>query len=204
MSEDSENETELPQLEVVLTAGGVEVARSKNRQIWLSTMAAITGAQSAKLQTGHSNVVDAGGGAEREGVGHEDGVTPRQRFASELGISEEALEAAAYPTESEPYIELDPKYWEAFRRTNGYGRTAPSVLVATLILLWDLQIKSVGDLGTRECAKVFTAIGLNDKNPTRSIRNCDWLQLRGSVIKLNPQMISRAEEVASTYCTAKS
>lgn len=203
MPEETSSSSELPELELVLSANGIEVARSKDRQVWLNAMAAITGAGAGSISApAKSPMVDPPDSIPQPSVVVSAGDSLSQ-FAEELGVAKESLEAAAYPTEDEPYIQLDAKYWEAFRRTNGYGRIAPSVLVATLLLLWDRQIARMGDLGTRDCAKVFTAIGLNDKNPTRSIRNCDWLQLRGSIIKLNPANISRAEEVAATYCSSR-
>lgn len=203
MSEETSNASELPELQLVLSANGIEVARSKDRQIWLNAMAAITGAEAGSTAgPAASPMVDPPDSVSQASVVVSAG-DPLSQFAEELGVAKESLEAAAYPSEDEPYIHLDAKYWEAFRRTSGYGRIAPSVLVATLLLLWDRRIAKMGDLGTRDCAKVFTAIGLNDKNPTRSIRNCDWLQLRGNTIKLNPANISRAEEVAATYCSAR-
>lgn len=215
MSDESTAEPVGPNLEIVLLANGSEIARSADRRIWLEAMASLTGV-SAHLMTATTlapvvRTSDAGsveGGPVHEqiqpqSVSVRGRQSPLDAFASELNVSREALEAAAYPTEAEPYIQIDAKYWEAFKKKPGYGRIAPSVLVATLLLLWDRQIQSIGEIGTRECAKVAGAIGLNDKNPTRSISNCDWLQLRGKIIKLNPSMISRAEEVAVAYCLAR-
>ncbi|MEP1420442.1 MAG: hypothetical protein ABJK59_01570 [Erythrobacter sp.] len=205
MEEENQSNQVVPKLELVLLASGVEVARSDDSQIWLTAMSAITGVSPQPTGPATQMVIESGGEHEAldgpiAGSGEDSLIA---KFATELGVSRDQLEAAAYPTEDEPFVQLDPKYWEAFKRTTGFGRVGPSVLVATLILLWDLQIKTVGDLGTRECARVFSAIGLTDKNPTRSINNCDWLQLRGKVIKLNPSRISKAEEIAAAYCSAK-
>lgn len=205
MSTSEENSSKVPMLEVVLIANGVEVARSTDKQIWLNAMSAMTDAAAPRPSPSQEKADDVG---DKEAVvppepGPIESGDSVEQFASELGVSKEQLVAAVYPTESDPYIQLDAKYWEAFKRTSGYGRIAPVVLVATLLLLWDRYIKAMGELGTRDCAKVFSAIGLNDKNPTRSIRNCDWLQLRGKHVMLNPSMISRAEEVAATYCAAR-
>jgi hypothetical protein len=192
-----------PALEVVLLANGTEVARSSNAAVWLAAMASLTNTQHTPtarlvLPSEQANQVDS---VNTPTSGTTDGLVGI--LAKELGVTAESLEGSADPSQEPPYIHLDAKYWEAFKRTAGYGRIAPSVLAATLLLLWDRHVKAIGDLTTRECAGVFSAIGLNDKNPTRSIRNCDWLQIRGKTIKLNPSAISKAEKVAAAYCSSR-
>ncbi|WP_114520233.1 hypothetical protein [Altererythrobacter sp. ZODW24] len=190
-----------PNLEVVLNANGVEVARTADSQIWLQAMAALT-KQSIPSVAG---IQTDSGRVSNEPMGPPLQSSPGLvgKFAEDLGIPQESLVAGADPSEEAPYVHLDPKYWEAFKRTSGYGRVSPTVLSATLLLLWDRHFKNVGDVTTLECSKVSAGIGLSDKNPTRGINNCDWLQLRGKVIKINPTEISQAEKVVVAYCTAR-
>lgn len=189
-------EGEQPSLEVCLLANGATVARSKNAAIWLSTMAAITGETVTNSPSTEAAEQPVTRGSRRAVS------SPLQAFAGDIGLDAAVLEAAADPTTGAPFIHLDHKYWEALRDKPGFGRTAPIVLASTLLLLWGRHTE-IGNVTTEMCSKVLSPIGLTSKNGARSIRNCDWLQLRSSVIKLNPSAISKAEELVKAYCLAR-
>ena len=49
---------------------------------------------------------------------------------------------------------------------------------------------------------VLQTADLTGTNPTRSIRNCRWLQLRGeSQILINPAKIAHAIELGRAFCS---
>jgi hypothetical protein len=121
------------------------------------------------------------------------------RLAKSLGITTDELEAAAGPRLEPPFIHLDAKYWEALLSKPGFGKIAAPQLAATLLLLWDRYAK-IGDVDSRMCAKVLSAIAITQKNPNRAFANCPWLQVRGNRIQLNPTAISKAEALATAYC----
>lgn len=179
-----------PDLEVVLTASGVEVARTRSPEIWLSAMASITGAKpiTPKPMASAESVI--------ESLNPED---PLARLAKDLGLTVDELEAAAGPRTEAPFIHLDAKYWEALLSKPGYGRIAAPVLAATLLLLWNRHTK-FGDVDSRMCAKILSDVGIRQKNPQRAFKNCPWLQMRGDRLQLNPTAISKAEALATAYC----
>jgi hypothetical protein len=182
------------ELEVVLKAKGIEVAASKDAAIWLTTMGLITGTTSLPSQPGATDgpMPDpAQESASNDLVG---------KFAKELGIQREQLEGAAGPSLEPPFLHLDHKYWETLRSSAGTKATAPVALAATLLLLWDRHAK-IGDVTIATCTQVLKTIDLPNTNPTRGVKNCPWIQPRGSSLKLNPALISQAEELARKYCT---
>lgn len=179
-------------LKVVLLAKGVEVAESADPAIWLSTMALITGAGPVVSPSarGASQPLGSADPAEEDLI---------DKFAQEIGVSREQLEGGAGPSTDSPFIHLDHKYWEALRTSAGTKSVAPIVLAATLLLLWDRHAK-IGDVTIAICGRVLKTIDLPTKNASRGLKNCEWLQLRGNAIKLNPAMISKAEGLACKYC----
>lgn len=186
-----------PELKIVLTAGGVEVATSADTAIWLSTMAAITGcATSASARpfpviSGASSAPDA--------------LTPSQnpvsKFAAELGVAEEALQGAASPSLDAPFIHLDHKYWEALKQNTpprGVGSVPGVVLAATLLLLWSRH-SNFGKIAPSMCDGVLATIGHSERNRARSLKGCEWIQVREDGLRLNPANVQAAIKLASTY-----
>ena len=187
-------------LRVALFAKGVEVASSTDPAIWVSTMALVTGVQPALASgpSGASKVAGETGKADK-GPGDDDLVA---KMAREIGVSREELEGAAAPSEQAPFIHLDHKYWEALKSINGLARTPPPVLAASMLLLWDRHAK-IGGITLKTCNGVLKTIDLTAKNAARGFKNCDWLQLRGNSIKLNPAQISKAESLVAAYCRSR-
>lgn len=193
-----------PNLETVLFANGVEVIRSTDTQIWLSAMAQLTGSPPPSSRDGKSETPQKEDqNAQSVRTVHVDDVSPLLKFSQELGIDLEYLEAAAGPTTDEPYLYLDAKFWEALKSRDGFGRTSPVILVATLLLLWERHAK-FGDIDLKMCGKVLSNIGLTTQNASRSFANCDWILVRGKFFKLNPLSISKAEALARAYCLGRS
>lgn len=189
--------SEKPELKVILSAGGVEVATSSDHQIWLATMAAITGvpapgAPPAHTQSAASATAPPSSGPAAKGVG---------ALAQEIGVSLEELVAACSPSGEKPYIELEHRNWEALKTNTaprGPGSIAGTVLAATLLLLWGRHT-DVGKVNTTACNQVLDTIGLSERNQARSLRNCEWIQVRDEGLRLNPARVSSALKLARSY-----
>lgn len=187
-----------PDLETILKANGAEVARSTSPEVWLSAMASISGAKPPLSAAFVAAKASADGLLEPPAEKLDSG-NPLGRLAKDLGLTVEEVEAAAGPRGEPPFIHLDAKYWESLLSKPGFGKVAPPVLAATLLLLWNRHAK-LGDIDSRMCAKVLSEIGIRQKNPNRAFTNCAWLQLRGDRLQLNPTAISKAEAFAAAYC----
>lgn len=183
-------------LEIVLKANGVEVATSRDAGIWLAAMGLVSGAP-LPAQSIKSSIPSRDDERAEKPAG--DVVS---KFAEELGVQREQLEGAAGPSHEAPFIHLDHKYWAALRGSEGTKAVAPTVLAATLLLLWDRHAK-IGDVSTAVSANVLKTIDLVDNHAPRAIKRCEWLQMRGNLIKLNPALIGKAEALARKYCTAR-
>lgn len=189
-----------PVLKTVLYAGEVEVASSADSQIWLDTMAAITGDRAPvggevehKARVGNGSQTPAAGG----------GTSPLAKFASELGVDEAELVGAATPSADAPYIHLDHKYWESLKQNTpprGVGSVPGVVLAATLLLLWNRH-SNFGKVSGAMCDDVLRTIGHEERNRARSLRGCEWIQVRDDGLRLNPAAVPAAVKLGRAYVT---
>ena len=188
-----------PNLKIVLYAGDVEVASSTDGSIWISTMAAITGVHTpagvgagVKPSEVEASKVPAGGR-----------LSAADKFAEELGVSVDALQGACSPTAMAPFIHLDHKYWESLKQNTpprGVGSVPGVVLAATLLLLWNRH-EPLGKVTGAMCDAVIATIGHTEKNRARSLRGCEWIQVRDDGLRLNPASVPQAIKLASAYVT---
>lgn len=190
-------------LKVTLHANDIEVVSTTDASIWLSVMAKITGAKSPRVNDTDEDEAERKVGNDERSKNTDSPLTPLAKFADELGVDIERLEAACNPSQVEPFIRLDHKCYESFKTAPGQKRTPPTVLAATLLLLWNRQI-AFGEVTTRLCAQVLNSIDVSDKNPSRSLKNCDFIQSKNDTnYKLNPIMLRKAEELALSYCNSR-
>jgi hypothetical protein len=189
--------SDAPALRVALYAGDVEVASSSDNKIWLAAMAAITGVSAPEVQPLHK----AGEASAR------DLYTPGKppagiaALADELGVSVNELVAACNPMPDKPFIELEHRNWEALKANSaprGPGSVSGTVLAATLLLLW-ARYADVGKVTTSTCTAVIQTIGHSERNQARSLRNCDWIQVRDDGLRLNPARVAAAHKLARAY-----
>jgi hypothetical protein len=124
-------------------------------------------------------------------------------FAEDISASPAAVRGSCAPSEQPPYLHLNPRSWEAFKKTSparGPGAVSSTALAATLLALWrerlDLPAPSIP-----ECMAVLKPLGVSDNNAGRSIKNAFWLQPRNGSVYVNPAQRSRALEVARSFCT---
>ncbi len=197
-------------LQIVLKANDVIVAESDDAALWQQTLAAITG--------GKLSVAPAVASRDEVAVGRAtyNGDSPRDtqerlnwptdaldRFAHELRLDVVVVQAACDPGAEHPFMHLDVRTWEEFKRNTparGYNSVPPVVLAATLLSLWFRQAQ-MGQVTIGQAQAVLNTIGLRDKNPVRGLRNCEWLQARDDVIKLNPARYTQALAVARAFCS---
>jgi hypothetical protein len=184
-------------LKIQLFADEVVVAESDDENLWRRVLAAMQGA--AELPESEDDdlredVSDRGArGRGNKGV---DGL------AKELGVTKEQLSGACGPSAEAPYIHLDPKCWETFKKNTparGAAAISATQLAGTFLCLWFHHGGIDGRPTQVQAREVFTALGASDKNPSRSIKNCAWLQSRGGGIQINPAEISKAHAVAKAF-----
>jgi hypothetical protein len=188
---------EKPNLRVALFAGDTEVASSTDSKIWLAAMAAITGEQIAPSSNELS--VGAGGVVAPAHKTKAGGALPA--LADEISVSAEELVAACSPSDTQPFIELDHRNWESLKANTaprGSGAISGTVLAATLLLLWSRH-SSIGKVSVSVCNAVLDTIGLSERNQARTLRNCEWIQVRDEGLRLNPARVSTALKIARAY-----
>lgn len=188
-------------LHVKLLADDVVVAESNDEHLWRRVLAAIQGVGTRQ---------DPDDGKEEEiGESKEQARRPSggvKAFAKELGISVDELEGACAPGNEPPYLHLDVHCWEEFKKntpSRGRNSVAAISLAATLLALWFKHAGIEGRSTQTQAKAVLDTIGLTEPNPSRSIKNAEWLQSRGGGILINPARQSRAIAVAKAYCTRK-
>jgi hypothetical protein len=192
-------------LRLQLLADEVVIAESDDQVLWQKTLAAIAvGRATPDSPPGE----DASGPPaatlaipERSATGG-DGA-PLGTLADDIGVPEAALVASCNPTLTAPFMELDPRYWEAFRRNmplRGPTAVGPIQLACTLLALWARR-GGFGPVTVAQGIALLATIDVTDRNAYRSIANCAWLQRRGGGVVVNPVEFARATAVARVYCT---
>lgn len=192
-------------LKIILKADDTVVAESDDATLWQKVLVAInTGTSSTGAidnnKDGIEDLYNLNGLPENDSP---DGKITS--FAEELGVPVKILQGACSPSTDPPYIQLDKHHWEALKKLvpkRGTKSIADVVVTATLLVLWKDNAK-LGNTILKEASSVLGTLGLNAKNPTRSINNCEWLQIRGKNIVLNPAQTSKAITVAKAYCLKK-
>jgi hypothetical protein len=191
-------------LKIMLTAGETQVAESEDPILWQKVLAAITAAGSGPRAPGLQTTRAANGLGGQDLAMSLQGLSGEvDRMAQELGVEPAILIGACDPTTEPPYLSLNPHCWESLKESTpprGAGAVSAMALAATLACLWFRHAK----LGTPTPAQVqaiLKTVGASEMNPTRAVRNCDWLQARAGGIILNPAEISKAIKIAHAFCT---
>lgn len=189
-------------LTILLKAGDVAVAESHDPTLWQQVLAAISASGDSEekaaetLARGAQKKLDQAG----SGIG---GVSPLAAFAKEIGVEVEKLIGAISPSDEAPFLHLDAHTWAAWAKNNpsrGPASISPTALAATLLILW-FRKANMGHATVEQAQAVLQTANVTGSNPTRSIRNCQWLQLRGTnQIVLNAAKIAHAVELARAFC----
>ncbi|WP_299981887.1 hypothetical protein [Desulfobacula sp.] len=189
-------------LKIILMADDTVVAESDDAILWQNVLVAINSGNSLVEQTITS------GGTTNSGSdidSQSDNGQPEETiacFAKELDISIECLQSACSPKAEPPYIHLDKHYWEALKTAlpkRGTKAIADVIIAATILILWK-DSANLGKTALKEATAVLKTLEVSANNPTRSITNCEWLQIKKGNIVLNPALTSKAINVAKAYC----
>jgi hypothetical protein len=199
------------QLAVRLYAGDVLVAESEDASLWQRVFTIVQkGASDTSGQVAApSALLDTLEPEKPRQRAQSAYVRPGQGlegFAEELGVTMEELEGALSPSDSEPFIHLNPHCWEAFKKNTpvrGQGAVSPIALAGTLLSLWFQHAGRPNPPSMAQAQLVLGTINLRDQNPGRGIGNSEWLQLRSGSIVINPAQRSRALSIASAFCTKR-
>jgi len=128
-------------------------------------------------------------------------------LAQELGLDDPALVVgAASPSATAPFLHLNQHCWEALKKNTprrGTLAVGPSVLAATLLVLWFEHISPKIKPSLANVNAVVGTISITDRNGPRSLKNCEWLQYRNAQVLPNPAERSRAIAVAKAFCSKK-
>lgn len=190
-------------LRIQLFAEEVLVAESQDADLWRRVLSAIQGGQ--PLEDAAAPILPVGGSiGPAQLPGAVLGGSALEKFAEELGATVDQVQGACSPELEPPYLHLDPKSWEAFRRNTpkrGASAIGPILVAATLQCLW-FKYGAIEGKPTQALAKqALDTIGAKDPNASRSIKNCEWLQSRADGLVLHPAKFSRAVAVARAYVT---
>jgi len=181
-------------LTLILKADDVTVAESDDPEIWQAAFEAIqAGLGDSTFQKADDDLT--------EWVPEEERVAIRS-LANDLDVSVKDVLASCHPRMMPPYLFLNRRYWEAFKRqTPERGRNAVSnaVLAMTLLLLWAEKI-NLDRVSQRDGMAVLRAISAGDEHASRAIENCSWLQRSSGRVVINPDEISKAVAVARAFC----
>jgi len=184
-------------LRIVLKANETFVAESTDPILWQKVLAAINTQSEASK---NENLEDI---SQNDKYDLSPAKGPVNQMAKEIGVSADVLKGACDPLDTKPFIHLDKHHWEAMKKaTPSRGPKAIShiALAATLLILWKEKAK-LGDSTIKDSQEVLATVSLSERHPNRSLDNCEWLQLRGKSIVINPAQTSKAIAAAKAYCT---
>ena len=185
------------ELKIILQAGDTVVAESCDSVLWQKVLAALNMPVDSSGAVNLSSKDVGLGGIEPEDEG------AIGKLAKELSVSITALKGACNPSKKSPFIHLDRHHWEAFKKgtpKRGPKSISAVVLASTLLILWKEKDK-LGGVTVKEAQKVLSTIGLRDTHPHRALKSCEWLQMHGDNIIINPAETSKAIAWAKAYCT---
>lgn len=199
-------------LTIRLLAEEVTVAESVDPLLWQDVLAAVNSG-AARL---NRDAVPAGG--ERDSSTHDEksgkGGAPAPRtpakgggghaaFAHELGVTLDELDGALSPSTDAPYLALDSHCWEAFKKNTaprGKGAVPAIAFAATALALWFRHAGIPGNPTPKQCQEVLATIHVEDKNPTRGVRNSDWLKANAGTIAINAANRTKATRIVAAFC----
>lgn len=188
-------------LVVVLKAGETIVAEVEDPNLWQQILAVIN-------QSSNTGIINAPKissalsecGQAKTTISANDAIS---RFAKSLGVNNDDLVGAMSPSTEAPYLNLNHHCWEAMKKKTpkrGPGALSATGIAGTLLALW-FKEANLGSATQAQAAEVLDIINVNDPNPSRGIKNTQWLSgRRGGVIMLNPAKISDAQAVAKNFC----
>ena len=182
-------------LRIQLYAGEMLVAETDDPVLWQRVLATITTSDPTREDRGRTALLDSSDtGSQSDSFA---------RFTQELGLPNDSVQAALAPSTDPPFLHLDARTWEAFKKNfpaRGPKAVAAPVFALTALALW-FQCIETSPPTIAQAQAMLRTINVRGSNPARSVNNCEWLQLRGENVILNPAEITRAVKVVRAYCT---
>lgn len=129
--------------------------------------------------------------------------SPLVELADEIGVEVKDIRGAFDPSTEPPYLHIDKYFWAALKKNTpktGPNAIPATTLAATLLALW-LDKAGLGDVTLERVSEAAEASDLSGKQAERSINNCEWLQLRGNRVMINPAEVEQATAVVKAFCT---
>lgn len=124
-----------------------------------------------------------------------------ERFSKEVEIDCNKIVDACNPSIEAPFIRLDMKTWENYKRKHFENkRPLPDVVIAaTILALWK-KCLNLGDVTQKEVISVLKQLNITSSNPSRSYKNCEWLKYDNSKIILMATKYSLAQKMLAEFC----
>ncbi len=185
------NENE-PIFKTVLYVDDKVVATSNNLILWQSVLSSIKCNDSQPL-----NAINKSENKDNESKAI---LSPVEKFAKEIDIEVDLIKDALNPTMETPFIHLDMKTWENYKKQFANKRALPDVvIVGTILALWK-KSANLGDVMQKDVIAVLKQLNISSNNATRSYKNCEWLKYESNKIILMASKFSLAQNMLIEYC----
>ena len=187
-------------LSVQLFAGDVLVAESDDPVLWQQVMASITSGVAAVEGSLANPAVQNATQSPRGAAGSS--TDPVTKMAADIEVPRELLVGALDPQDHSPFIHIDSRTWEAFRKNfpkRGTAAVPKITMAATAMVLW-FRHAGLGNPTQAQAQAALQSINDAESNPSRAIKNCDWLQSRQDGLTLNPAQASTARKLVKAFC----
>lgn len=190
-----------PELIVKLYAGDALVDQSTDAALWQRVLSEIRNIPLPAGTERNEQAEDQKGPPEppQKRTGGSDVLSV---FATELNVSVDDVRGGLDPKIESPFISLDGRSWEALKKntpSRGPGGVAAAVLAGTALVLWQ-KCARTEDVTLEHVRVTLATIDLEDKNMSRSIANCDWLQMKGNRVVIHPSQMSSGIRLLKAYC----
>ena len=173
------------------------VAESTDLTLWQNVLSHIKSGNFASLNK-PMDIIDNSN--EVKSVKNEE-ISDVEKFSKEVEIDCDKIMDACNPSIEAPFIRLDMKTWENYKRKHFENkRPLPDVvIVATILALWKKSL-NLGDVTQKEVLAVLKQLNITATNPTRSYKNCEWLKFDGNKISLMATKYSLAQKMLADFC----
>ena len=171
------------------------VAQSEDLGLWQTILSSINAGTEVRADLSPLN-----GGKEVPNLDGDDNLV--KKFSEELGINYDLIADTCSPMIESPFISLDMKSWEKFKRNCSGKRSIPDVVVVgTILALWKKHAH-LEEATHKEVIKILKPLNITPTNPTRSYKNCEWLKFESGKVMLLASKYSKAQEMMIEYCNS--
>lgn len=171
------------------------VASSEDLTLWQNVLSSIKGNNFQSINTCGKKEVDETKVFEKKNA------MPIEKFAQALDIDADLIRDAINPSLESPFIHLDMKTWENYKKDHfANKRPLPDVvIVGTILALWKKNA-NLEEATQKDVITVLKQLNLSSNNPSRSYKNCEWLKYENNKILLMASKYSLAQNMLKEYC----